>query len=219
MPIIEIKFLAKNSKYYVVWSGRNPGVYNSWEKCKAEVDGMDHAIYKSFSTREIAEKAFQDDYLKYWGKDERLITYLENPNRAMGLPDKNSIAVDAACSGNPGRLEYRGVDMMTGTELFRQGPFEEGTVNIGEFLAIVHALALLHKKRLSVNIYSDSRTAIRWVQNRQANTKLERNRQNEKLFELIERAEKWLKSNTWENKILKWPTQYWGEIPADFGRK
>ena len=39
------------------------------------------------------------------------------------------------------------------------------------------------------------------------------------LFELIDRAENWLKTNHYSNKILKWDTPLWGEIPADFGRK
>jgi ribonuclease HI len=43
--------------------------------------------------------------------------------------------------------------------------------------------------------------------------------ENQQLFELIERAEQWLKSNTFLTKIVKWETKVWGEIPADFGRK
>ncbi|MBL8103913.1 MAG: hypothetical protein JNM02_15390, partial [Anaerolineales bacterium] len=42
---------------------------------------------------------------------------------------------------------------------------------------------------------------------------------NEELFELIDRAEEWLKNNIYANKLLKWETQIWGENPADFGRK
>jgi hypothetical protein len=37
--------------------------------------------------------------------------------------------------------------------------------------------------------------------------------------EMIERAEKWLKENRYSNKIVKWETELWGEVPADFGRK
>lgn len=43
--------------------------------------------------------------------------------------------------------------------------------------------------------------------------------QNKSVFDLIERAEAWLNANTWQNPILKWDTENWGEIPADFGRK
>ncbi|MGB0789138.1 MAG: ribonuclease H, partial [Marinirhabdus sp.] len=42
---------------------------------------------------------------------------------------------------------------------------------------------------------------------------------NKPLFELIARAEKWLRTNTYTTKVVKWETRAWGEIPADFGRK
>ena len=131
-----------------------------------------------------------------------------------------ALAVDAACSGNPGVMEFRGVIADTGTEVFRRGPFKQGTNNIGEFLAIVHALALcwnqgLHHK----TIYSDSYNAILWVQKRKCKTKLERTPQTEALFQIILRAENWLQTHNYQNPIIKWETQKWGEVPADFGRK
>jgi ribonuclease HI len=133
---------------------------------------------------------------------------------------KNTWSVDAACSGNPGAMEYRGVITDTGQELFRQGPFKKGTNNIGEFLAIVHALALLKKLGDSNRIiYTDSRTAMAWVRNKKVKTLLKKEAANEDIFDLIDRALKWLASNTYSNKIIKWETKRWGEIPADFGRK
>ena len=48
-------------------------------------------------------------------------------NQTLISPIKESIAVDAACSGNPGKMEYRGVYVADGRELFHIGPFEEGT--------------------------------------------------------------------------------------------
>ena len=131
----------------------------------------------------------------------------------------NSIAVDAACSGNPGMMEYRGVYLRTGKEIFHFGPIF-GTNNIGEFLAIVHGLALLKQKGFhDMPIYSDSVNAQLWVRKKKCKTTLERNERTEELFRLIERAETWLHNNTWKNRIIKWPTDQWGEIPADFGRK
>ena len=129
-----------------------------------------------------------------------------------------ALCVDAACSGNPGPMEYRGVHLPSGKEIFRFGPIQ-GTNNIGEFLAIVHALALLKQKGLSMPIYSDSVNAINWVKKKQCKTKLERNEKTEELFRLIGRAEKWLAENKYDTPILKWETKQWGEIPADFGRK
>jgi ribonuclease HI len=103
--------------------------------------------------------------------------------------------------------------------VFKKGPFFDGTNNIGEFLAIVHALALLKKHNSEVPIFSDSKTAISWVKAKKSNTKLDPTGRNAELFELIKRAEDWLKDNTYKNKILKWETKWWGENPADFGRK
>ena len=130
----------------------------------------------------------------------------------------NSLAVDAACSGNPGPMEYRGVHIASRQEVFHFGP-TKGTNNIGEFLAIVHGLALLKQKGFDMPIYSDSVNAISWVRQKKCKTKLPRTAETEELFKLIERAEKWLRENTYTTRILKWETKEWGEIPADFGRK
>lgn len=217
--------MGKKQRFYVVWKGVNPGVYNSWVECKVQVHGFDQALYKSFSTREEAERAFADNPWKHLNKKEPAATGKLSKTKTGATGGKvgniitNSLAVDAACSGNPGLLEYRGVFVADGAEVFHVGPMEEGTNNIGEFLAIVHALALLKKKESSLPIYSDSANAIKWVEKKKCNTKLEPTERNKPLFELIGRAEKWLRENSYSNPILKWETKLWGEIPADFGRK
>jgi ribonuclease HI len=95
-----------------------------------------------------------------------------------------------------------------------------GTNNIGEFLAIVHALALMQQKNITDKvIYSDSYNAILWVRNRKCKTKLERNAQTEPLYQVIARAENWLRTHAAKIPIIKWETKQWGEIPADFGNK
>lgn len=203
-------------KYYVVWQGVRPGVYDSWDACKAEVTGYDHALYKSFPSRVEAERAFRDNPWKHLTakKKGHQETSTSHPSII-----RQSLAVDAACSGNPGRMEYRGVWVEDGTELFRVGPIDEGTNNIGEFLAIVHALALLHKSGKPTPIYTDSVNALKWVAKKKCNTKLKQTERNRILFEWIARAEKWLRENKFSNPLLKWETKQWGEIPADFGRK
>ena len=128
-------------------------------------------------------------------------------------------AVDAACSGNPGPMEYQAIDLQTGARVFHFGPMK-GTNNIGEFLAIVHALALMQQQGLhDKTIYSDSYNAILWVNKRQCKTKLERTPETEPLYQIIARAERWLQTHQWRNPIIKWETTLWGEVPADFGRK
>ncbi len=204
-------------KFYVVWKGVNPGVYDNWRDCKLQVEGYDNALYKSFATQQEAEDAFSDSPDRYIGNNQskkKVGNILSNANIIH-----NSLSVDAACSGNPGAMEYQGVYVKTGELVFHQGPFKVGTNNIGEFLALVHALALLKQKGADIPIYSDSRNAIKWVKEKKCKTKLERNSTTEGLFRLIDRAEDWLKKNSYTTQVIKWETDQWGEIPADFGRK
>lgn len=212
--------MAQN-KYYVVWKGLNPGIYDNWAECKMQVEGQDGAKYKSFETREAATDAFGKGYTHYLksASSSKAAANLTTAKTWVGKPINESLAVDAACSGNPGDMEYRGVYTATGQELFHIGPLKKGTNNVGEFLALVHGLAWLKQKGCNLPVYSDSRNAIGWVKKKKCKTLLERTPVNEPIFDLIERAEKWLNTNTYTTTILKWETSEWGEIPADFGRK
>lgn len=127
-------------------------------------------------------------------------------------------AVDAACSGNPGQMEYQCIDLATGAQVFHYGPVF-GTNNIGEFLAIVHAVALMQQRGIRKTVYSDSYNAILWVAKKKCKTTLERNAKTEQLYNVIARAEAWLRAHAVQVPIIKWETAKWGEIPADFGRK
>lgn len=210
--------MAKRNKYYVVWKGKHPGIYHSWNACQAEIEGVKGAQYMGFPSLEEAKEAYNDNYAAYKGKKKKA-GYTEEELLKLGNPNLHSISVDAASSGNPGIMEYQGVDTNSKKVLFKQGPFPEGTNNIGEFLAIVHGLAFLKKRSSDRVLYSDSRTAISWVRKKKCNTKLLPSSKNKALFELIQRAEDWLKANSYQTPIVKWETKAWGEIPADFGRK
>ncbi len=224
--------MEKKQKYYVVWSGRKPGIYTTWDECKSQVVGVKGARYKSFKTESEAlsaqacpperptrrtSKAAPTSHSK-----QLLSPPTYRTDTVLPLPPEvkaRAMAVDAACSGNPGPMEYRGVCLTTGQELFRYGPMH-GTNNVGEFLAIVHGLALIQQQGLTgMTLYSDSRNALLWVKNKKCKTKLQRTKRTEPLFQLIERAEQWLNTHKWETPVLKWDTGQWGEIPADFGRK
>lgn len=207
------------SKYYVVWNGRKKGVFSSWNVCKKQIDGFEGAQYKSFPSKEMAEEAFAGTYAMYKGKKDLKPTLTPEMKAKYGEPNLQSIAVDAACSGNPGKMEYRGVNTGSKEQIFIKGPYEDATNNIGEFLALVHGLAVLKKANSSLPIYSDSKIAIGWVGQKKCKTKLEKTEKNKDVFDLINRAEKWLRENPYNTKILKWETKVWGEIPADFGRK
>ncbi|MBK9291840.1 MAG: ribonuclease H family protein [Bacteroidetes bacterium] len=206
-------------KFYVVWSGFQPGIYKNWHACREQVHGYAGARYKAFPTLELARQAFAA------GPEEGLkLAPTKVKTGSIELfsaeePEANAICVDAACAGNPGRMEYKGVYAGTGTEIFRSPVWEVGTNNIGEFLAIVHALAWQKKNRLRLPVYSDSELALRWVQQGKAKSKLPRNQDTEQLYAVVERAEKWLKENPIEVPLRKWDTARWGQIPADFGRK
>lgn len=208
-------------KWYVVWQGTEPGICDSWAECELRVKGYPGARYKAFDTQEEAVEAFRNDP----GEMDILRAIARAPREFINyeaIPEIvwDSIAVDGACSGNPGIMEYRGVDVQTRVQLFHGGPYQDATNNIGEFLAIVHALALFHKQGNDhTAIYSDSKTALSWIRAKKCRTKLARTDANVRLFEIIGRAEHWLATHTWPNALLKWNTEQWGEIPADFGRK
>ncbi len=212
----------KKTKYYVVWEGMNTGIFTSWDECLRNVKGYPKAKYKSYERREEAEDAFRNGYhiAQQEAKEQAKKPQLRTEH--LGQLSLPALCVDAACSGNPGLVEYRGVwlDEAGGQkEIFRQGPFRQGTNNIGEFLALVHGLALLDKQQVQAPIYSDSRTAMSWVRKKSCRSKLQKTAQNQEIFALVERAELWLNNNPIRQEILKWDTKTWGEIPADFGRK
>jgi len=216
--------VAKGKKYYVVWTGHEPGVYDNWGDCLKQTKNFPAAKYKSFKTRDAAHDAFLEPYSKHIGNSSKSYSgpKVKGQQDLTRFGDKiiaNSISVDAACSGNPGIMEYRGVETMSRKEIFRIGPYKGGTNNIGEYLALVHGLALCKKKNTSIPIYTDSKTAMAWIRNKKVKTTLKMTKQNAILFELMDRATQWLHDNTYDNPIIKWDTKNWGEIPADFGRK
>jgi ribonuclease HI len=203
-------------KYYVVWKGRKTGIFTSWTECEKQVKGFVGAEYKAFGTLKEAESAFQSRYEEYKGKSSSLGKWKE----ASIKPALPSVCVDAACSGSPGRMEYRGVFLDSGREFFHIGPFPDGTNNVGEFLAIVHALTWLIKHNKEMPVYSDSENAISWVYTGECRTQLKHTPRNAPIFVLIRSAENWLAENELrDDSVLKWDTELWGENPADFGRK
>lgn len=249
------------NKYYVVWKGYAPGIYDSWEEAEIQISGYPDASYRSFKTLEAATAAFREGYdkeglikelqneIKRMKTEGTVIEWNENaattsapqpapaqkePRRTEISADKapsrrivqqvppyllDAIAVDAACSGNPGPMEYRGVLVRTGEQLFHVGPIEGGTNNIAEFLAIVHGMALQEKQGTCLPLYSDSVNAQIWVRKGICKTQLAETESNAKVFELIRRAETWLRTHAFRVNVYKWETKQWGEIPADFGRK
>ena len=201
-------------KVYVVWKGRKTGVFDTWEECKGAIEGYTGAQYKGFENRTQAEYAYAHPtkVKSGYNKTKRSV----RTSTAQIVWD--SLSVDAACSGNPGVMEYQGVHTKSKKTIFHQ-KYPLGTNNIGEFLAIVHGISYLKTKGVKLPIYTDSRTAMSWVRNKKCKTKLPENAKTKSLFDVIRRAEAWLRENSFDTPILKWDTKGWGEIPADFGRK
>ena len=213
--------MAGKKKYYVVWEGREPGVYDNWEDAADQVNEFPGAKYKSYPTQAAAIAAFRGDDAANLRSVVKLAQRAPVSVDYSNFPeiDTTAWAVDASCMGNPGMMEYQGVEIATGRTLFRVGPFAKGTNNIGEYLAIVHALALMKQQGVRHTIYSDSKIAQSWVRGGQARSKLPLTPDTAKLYQLIQRADTWLQTNSFRAPIRKWETDRWGEIPADFGRK
>ncbi len=208
----------KSQKYYVVWKGRKTGIFTTWKECEKQIYKFRGAEYKSFKTRKEAQEAFESE------KQFSLSNVKQNKdsqNIDINQPIiEDSICVDASCLGNPGLMEYQGVQTQTKELLFREGPMNNGTNNIGEFLAIVHGLVYLKNKGDNQTaIYSDSKTAMLWVKNKRVKTTLKQTSNNQEVFHNLDKALNWLNNNDYSNPILKWDTSSLGEIPADFGRK
>ena len=209
----------KKQKYYVVWAGENPGVYDTWDECKRQVVHFEGAKYKSFETLNQAQEAFADGYEVYYKKNPPVAKSAPRGATAAGEPILESLSVDAAWNSVTKVMEYRGVHTGTKELWFHKGPFPGASNNIGEFLALVHGLALLKQKNLNIPIYSDSVTAMAWVRNKKHKSVILPTEENVAIFDLLNRAEYWLRNNVYTTPIYKWNTPAWGEIPADFGRK
>ncbi len=207
------------TKHYVVWVGRKPGVYDSWAECQKQINQFDEAKYKSYESKATADQAYREGWKKHWGSGKKTGSAKAGAGESLGEVDYDSISVDVGTRGNPGPVEYKGVDTKTGEVLFAVGPIAKGTNNLGEFLASVHALAYLKKIGSGKTVYSDSVNAMKWVKQKEVSTTLPRDETTREIWDLIDRAVCWLKTNSYPNKVLKWQTKQWGEIKADYGRK
>lgn len=201
--------------YYVVLEGKNPGVYETWDQCKEQVDGFSGAKFKKIkaNTSQEAMSIMLSEY-----------QVSEKPNeivKSNGKIQPGFLSVDGASDGSS--CEFQAVWVDTKKLAFASKKFVGGTNNIAEFLGLVLACKHLKDKNLPINIYTDSVTAMAWFRNKKANTTASANgKMTAELENLIQKSEKFLIENEEllkTAKILKWETKEWGEIPADYGRK
>ncbi|OXM84900.1 ribonuclease H [Paenibacillus rigui] len=225
-------------KYYVVWEGKVPGIYKTWAECQAQTNGYPQARFKAYESEAEAKAAMSRGWKASFalangsggaagasaaGRSGSAGSSGTSRGASKGgaqvAADLDSISVDVGSRGNPGIVEYKGVDTRTGQVIFQHPPIAKGTNNLGEFLAIVHGLAYLKQQGSSKTIYSDSVTAISWVRKKAVATNLPRDGSTKEIWTLVDRALAWLHNNSYSNKIIKWDTKAWGEIKADYGRK
>ncbi len=212
--------MGKAQKVYVVWVGREPGIYHTWEACEKQVKGYVGARYKSFATHQLAQEAFASPIHSTSTVVKNVVRPVRRPSKLVASrPTGPALVVDAACSGVPGPVEWRGLSLATMDEVFHSLVYQYGTNNVGEFLAIVQGIRWLVDRSKKWPIYSDSANAILWVKKKHCNTNLVQTAANTKLFAAIEDAELFLSNTKHGISIKKWETQCWGENPADFGRK
>jgi ribonuclease HI len=194
-------------KFYVVWNGREKGIFDSWETCRLSVVGFTGAKFKSFNSRIRAES-------EYGGN----VPLPPEVSSGIGM----ALTVDGACDGTLG--EFRGVLIPSCVETFRSVPFKHATNNVMEYLAIIRGLMWMDGRGLRIPLYSDSKIAIAWVSGADnlCHTCKSFAEGSETAREIIKYGG-WLRSRTHKVGLLaclrKWDTITFGEIPADFGRK
>lgn len=207
-------------KCYTVFQPlRIRGVYTTWQLCKDKIYGCTGAVYASFNTIEDAIDALRVGSLAAW-RHFRINEVLHK--QLKHLP---CLVVDAACSGTT-KMEYRGLILYpsgASTVAFKAGPYDVGTNNIGEYLAIVNGLRWLREQSMLFPLYSDSAVAISWVQKKHGcHTGMSVEELPIDLQTDITTCERWIQQEVSDeeiSRVYKWNTSRWGEIPADYGRK
>lgn len=159
-------------KYYVVWRGREVGVFNTWAKCKAQTDSFSGAKYKSYPSLDEAESAFgaesknkqvTDSEITNKNKKKKSISLSQQ--QINDMPFDVKIFTDGACVPNPGEAGTGLVAYENNTlsELW-YGLYQSfGTNNTAELHGLNQALLLAREKLLSgftIGIFCDSKYSI-----------------------------------------------------------
>ena len=137
----------------------------------------------------------------------------------------NALCVDASCTGNPGPMEYRAVELHTWKEIFHSPIYRTGTNNLGEFLAIYDAIRYIEEREKHKRvpkyecIFSDSETAIARMKSKKIKTTLVYTKETKELLTKVQEAITRIKTHDFTIPIRKRETEIRGEIPADFDRK
>jgi ribonuclease HI len=194
-------------KFYTVWVGRNTGVFDTWEQCKAQIHEFPKAKYKSFGTKNLAEEAFANaaEYINEANQNET-----ESPE-----PIAESICVHSyAISQNI--IGYAGYHTSAGDNYFKFENIETNHIHLADFVGLVHALAYCKEKSLALPIYSNSQNAINAIETININRlQINPNTISQQAQNLINRAIQFLQNNTYINPILAWQTKNWGVMQSN----
>ena len=96
-------------KFYAVKKGRKPGIYMSWDACKAQVMGFPNARYKGFKTKAEAEAFLNPD-----------------ANELMQIDEDTLVAyVDGSYDHSQKRFSYGMVLMHDGVERYFAYPYAD----------------------------------------------------------------------------------------------
>ena len=158
-------------KFYVVWAGRETGIFTDWASTQRAVIGFAGARFKSFPTRAEAEEAFRSGAIHPNQTAGKQRTGGKNSERrSLHTAHRLDVSIycDGACEPNPGNAG-------SGIAVYRAGKLAElwyglynpmGTNNTAELNALYHALCMAEaeiKAGRTVEVCSDSTYSINCI--------------------------------------------------------
>ena len=158
-------------KFYVVWSGRETGIFLDWATCKRSIDQFSGARYKSFPTQAEADKAFSSGVSVGRATESKKKTSTKSTNSevAFGVNDFDVVIYcDGGCDPNPGKAG-------SGSAVYKQGKLSSlwyglfnpnGTNNTAELNALHQSLLMAEQaaaKNMSVGVLCDSMYSINCI--------------------------------------------------------
>lgn len=153
--------MAGKKKYYAVYKGRKPGIYNNWPEAKSQIDGFNGAVYKGFVTYDEAAGWMKKPVIR---KNPAKGALPEN-HGASGKPKPGEVTVytDGGSLGNPGPGGYGAVIMYEGKIIELSGGFRLTTNNRMELTGAIVALQNLPVKEKPVTLYTDSSYVVNGI--------------------------------------------------------
>ena len=165
-------------KYYVVFIGRKPGIYNEWfgaNGAEIQINGFSGARYQGFATLSDAKQAFNQFRKTNHVQRQKKTSPITERQIQEPVPGRTKITMytDGGCIYNPGPGGY-GVVLIKGKQKKEySGSYRLTTNNRMELMACIIGLKKI-KTASSVVLYSDSKYVVNgitkgWAKRWQAN--------------------------------------------------